>query len=367
MKNTIITAALALCSMPLMAQTGGGDTAYDIKGTCPADIAKVYIIDLMKGVKDSTETKNGAFEIKGTDKKDAFLGIAGKGKSSYIVFINDGKPLSADLATMTLKGSELNNKLNAYDRQLDAINSEARKYVEQFNEAQKSGKSEAELKALADELTNKYLNPIMERSKTLTKQIVRENTDNIIPAAFINNIAYDCELPELKELLNPEYAYTKHPMAAHAKAYMAELEKKMAIIGTQFKDLEMKGTDGKTHKLSEYCGKGNYVLIDFWASWCGPCRMELPNIKKIYDKYNGKGLTVIGIAVWDKPEDTRKAIEEEQIPWPQILNAGHVPTDIYGIQGIPHIILFGPDGTIIARNLRGDDMAAKVDEVMKKK
>ena len=129
MKNTIITAALALCSMPLMAQTGGGDTAYDIKGTCPADIAKVYIIDLMKGVKDSTETKNGAFEIKGTDKKDAFLGIAGKGKSSYIVFINDGKPLSADLATMTLKGSELNNKLNAYDRQLDAINSEARKYV----------------------------------------------------------------------------------------------------------------------------------------------------------------------------------------------------------------------------------------------
>ena len=137
--------------------------------------------------------------------------------------------------------------------------------------------------------------------------------------------------------------------------------------GKMFTDFTVTGDDGKEQRLSDYVGKGDYVLADFWASWCGPCRMELPNIKKIYDKYNGKGLTVIGIAVWDKPEDTRKAIEEEQIPWPQILNAGHVPTDIYGIQGIPHIILFGPDGTIIARNLRGDDMAAKVDEVMKKK
>ena len=83
--------------------------------------------------------------------------------------------------------------------------------------------------------------------------------------------------------------------------------------------------------------------------------------------YVGKGLTVLGIAVWDAPADTQKAIEELQIPWAQITNAGSVPTDLYGINGIPHIILFAPDGTIVARDLRGEAMIAKVAEVMKKK
>ena len=133
-----------------------------------------------------------------------------------------------------------------------------------------------------------------------------------------------------------------------------------------FTDFTVTDENGVERKLSDYVGKGDYVLADFWASWCGPCRAEIPHIKKVYDKYNGKGLTVLGIAVWDKPEDTQKAIDELQIKWPQITNAGSVPTDIYGINGIPHIILFGPDGTILARDLRGDNMIAKVDEVMKK-
>ena len=98
----------------------------------------------------------------------------------------------------------------------------------------------------------------------------------------------------------------------------------------------------------------------------GPCRAEIPNIKELYDKYHSKGLDVLGVAVWDKVEDTQKAIKELGIVWPQIINAQQIPTELYGIQGIPHIILFAPDGTIVARDLREEAMKEKVAEVMKK-
>ena len=143
-----------------------------------------------------------------------------------------------------------------------------------------------------------------------------------------------------------------------------EIWKKTAE-GQMFTDFTIEQPDGTKASLSDYVGKGKYVLVDFWASWCGPCRGEIPNIKELYDKYHAKGLDVLGVAVWDKPEDTQAAIKELGIVWPQIINAQQIPTELYGIQGIPHIILFAPDGTIAARDLRDEAMKEKVAEVMK--
>ena len=133
-------------------------------------------------------------------------------------------------------------------------------------------------------------------------------------------------------------------------------------IGEKYVDFAVE-YNGKTTRLSDYVSRGQYVLADFWASWCGPCRMEIPEIIAAYNKYKDRGLQVIGIAVEDKPENTLMAIESDGVPYPQIINTQKIATDAYHIRGIPHIILFAPDGTILARGLRGETLGMKLAEI----
>ena len=150
-------------------------------------------------------------------------------------------------------------------------------------------------------------------------------------------------------------------------SYIASLEReKMTAVGSKFSDFTIEYEDGTKVSLSDYVGKGSYVLVDFWASWCGPCRRSMPELIKLYNEYHPQGLEILGVAVWDRPEDTQKAIEEEQIPWPQIINAQKIPTDTYGITGIPHLILFAPDGTILLRDLPTEDFMNQVKELVVK-
>ena len=152
-----------------------------------------------------------------------------------------------------------------------------------------------------------------------------------------------------------------HPHIAKVKE-KAEILQTRPKEGDMFKDFAVE-YDGKITRLSDYVGRGKYVLVDFWASWCGPCRQEIPNLIALYEKYKDKAFLVLGVAAQDNPEDSQEAISDMQILYPQILNTQKIATDIYGIDALPETILFATDGTILARGLRGEDLKKKLAEI----
>ena len=145
------------------------------------------------------------------------------------------------------------------------------------------------------------------------------------------------------------------------------VQSELTAEGQPFVDFTLITEDGTEQKLSDYVGHGEYVLVDFWASWCGPCRREMPTIKDIFAKYNGQGLKILGVAVNDEVEDTQKAIEDLGIEWSVISDVQGKTLDLYGISGIPYLILFAPDGTIVSRGARGEGLKAVVDAAMSEK
>ena len=154
--------------------------------------------------------------------------------------------------------------------------------------------------------------------------------------------------PKLANSLNK----TRAKMEVRAQTWTG---RKFADFAVEYK--------GKTTRLSDYVGRGQYVLVDFWASWCGPCRQQMPELVALHQQYKDSGFTVLGIAVRENAEQTEKTIRDLEIPYPQIIDAQDIPVTLYGLDTIPHTILFSPDGTIVARDLYGDRLKAKLREI----
>lgn len=318
---------------------------------------KVYLTDMAsRNVLDSAVIANGKFTF--TGKADTALICQIQSRPYRMELVLENGDIAVEMGeTDKRSGTPLNDSFALFKSDMDSLQNTI---IAKQQEIMQKGLSEEELREAWQDFQT---NTIMPEFNRVMSENFDRNKDNAVGAWAIAN--WNLEPAQFDSVLNLAGETLKANPLIKMMIQQQEILKKTAE-GAMFTDFTIEQPDGSKVSLSDYVGKGKYVLVDFWASWCGPCRAEIPNIKELYDKYHSKGLDVLGVAVWDKVEDTQKAIKELGIVWPQIINAQQIPTELYGIQGIPHIILFAPDGTIVARDLREEAMKEKVAEVMKK-
>ncbi len=343
----------------------GNNVKYDVKGSGVEDGAVVRLLDQVTSeTLDSAIVADGAFQMKGKAAKEAFLALTADGSTWTFPLFNDGTPIQVNFADHSVAGSDLNNRLSECDRETDAVMADYNRFVD-------------ELVALPQEEQMARMPEYQEWFKKLGESylgVVEENKDNLIPVAFIRNIRSLCGEEKFNELLAEDAPFAKHPYVLDLKRKIEEAEarqneaeqKKQAIIGQQFLDLEEADPDGNMHKLSEYVGQGKWVLVDFWASWCGPCEAEMPNVVAAYKKYHDKGFDIVGLSFDRDKEPWVKAITDWEMPWIHLSDLKYwksVASDVYNVNSIPDNLLIDPDGKVVARCLRGDALEAKLAEI----
>ena len=255
-------------------------------------------------------------------------------------------------------GQTPEEKVKAYEEAHDAMMQEFRQMMDSLSTDQE--KSQA------------FYEDFVERYIEFNLKAAKKNPDNDVAVQVLMNLRGLIEDDQVSAIIAkmPEQMLENETVAKLKKGLDARIA---TAEGQPFVDFTVNSCIGHTRsipaqpiyadvKLSDYVGKGKYILLDFWSPWCGPCRREMPNIKAVYDKYKGDMFDVVSIAVWEKQpvEVTIETAEKLEMTWNQINNGQREPAELYGVEGIPHIILFGPDGTILKRGFHG----AEIEEVV---
>ena len=334
---------------------------YRIDGMAPADANGQWVY-LYKpsgqGASDSVQIANGRFTLERAVAEDGLIAHLVIPRSYNLSFIPEEGIIKADLAASGATGTPLNDEHTQKSKYRKGLIEEARaklKSIRADKNLDDKAKEEAQEK-VSDELYAKI--------KPLAEADLKEHPNDAIGLIALQNLLgmedvnvakAEALLQQAGDRLRAEESITK--MVTRLRRVEA------TQAGAQFVDFEGVDDANKAVRLSDYVGKGHYVLVDFWASWCGPCRREIGHLKKVRDAYTDKGLVILGTVVWDEMEDHLKAMKELEITWPQIFNKTEA-TELYGIAGIPQIILFDPAGKIVARDLRGEEINKLLDKAL---
>lgn len=343
----------------VIAQPKAGN--YRIDGIAPADANGQWVY-LYKpsgqGASDSVQIANGRFTLERAVAEDGLIAHLVIPRSYNLSFIPEEGIIKADLAAIAATGTALNDLHAQKAKAREALETETRGRLKAIR-ADKNLDDKAK-----EEAQDKIVNEFYGKIKPLAEADLKEHPNDAIGLIALQNLLgmegvtvakAEALLQQAGDRLRAEESITK--MVARLRRVEA------TQAGAQFVDFEGVDDANKAVRLSDYVGKGHYVLVDFWASWCGPCRREIGHLKKVRDAYTDKGLVILGTVVWDEMEDHLKAMKELEITWPQIFNKTEA-TELYGIAGIPQIILFDPAGKIVARDLRGEEINKLLDKAL---
>jgi peroxiredoxin len=367
---------LALTLITTITSCSKKDIGFTINGTISGlDTGTVYLENTdekgNKKIMDSAQIKDGIFTFKGKVEEPLLYTVKLKGQDYGVFLLLDNETIKIEakkdsIYKAIITGATQHDIYQSYyNNEFKEIQKIAGPIYKLSDSLQQNGKIKLtpeqqvmmdkkweSLGAFADDLTDKY---------------IKKNKDKIGAALVITDRIVPYGKPEQVKkyytILSPEIQ--KSFYGKQLKATIELVEKTQpGALAPEFSQTDV---NGKVVKLSDY--KGKYVLVDFWASWCGPCRKENPNVVQAYKSYHDKGFDVLGVSLDDKKNLWEKAIEKDGLTWTHVSDLKGWKNDVavlYGVKMVPTNYLIGPDGKIIAKNLRGEELQSKLKEIFSK-
>ena len=314
---------------------------------------------------DSAIITNGIFTFKGVQDTvvDRLITYNAAGKTPLMMtfFLENG---NIDLRLTKYSDSSTGTQNNdTYQEVRDQLNQLTGQMIALDQSMPDSTLTDEQRKTKDEEM-----NALNEKYFEVQKASIAKNIKNIVGIYMLKQLYYYLTLDDMAPLIpliTPEYQNDKTIVFIKEKVD----KMKKTAIGQKFTDFEMLTPDGELIKLSDYAGKGKVVLIDFWASWCGPCLREMPNLVDAYAKYKDKNFEIVGVSLDESNDDWIESIKKLNIIWPQMSDLkywNNKGAQLYAINSIPHTVLIDGEGTIIAHGLHGDGLQEKLAEILKK-
>lgn len=353
-----------LCLVVVLATACKDKTKFTIDGKIenPGTEKKVYLYGMASSnmvVLDFTIlSEKGEFKFSRVSPEADFYRI-NIGANEYMVIAKNGDEIifNADLANKNheykVKGAEDAVKLEEFNTLKSSYSAKIETIKNDFE--QKVAANPDSREALVQEITPKYMKAIQDLNGAVIK-FANDNTKSLVSfyaISLVNPTGNEAAMVNYAEKVDEDLK--KNPAV---KTFVEKVSKLKAVqIGQQAPDFSMNSIDGKTISLKDF--KGKYVLIDFWASWCGPCRNENPNVVKAYNKFKNRNFTILGISLDKDKAAWAQAIQQDGLTWnhaSELADFEGPTVRLYQVEAIPASFLLDPNGKIIARNLRGEEL-----------